>query len=305
MRDFFVGLFGAVIGVMLSILLRLDGVGYWICLIASMYFCFYLFSNKNLAKQKIETDYGFKRLPISYRATVRIKMNPKALFGDRFKNGNEENKFILKLMNDPDLELDKDLSFFARVFGYTLICDENTGLSLIYDDMDKRFIDEIEEYGSFLECNAEVLKNKYNIESPLVNSSLVLDNGSIGRIDKIAPFGGMDGEPLSAIPIDAIIDALLRLSVYWGNPMNAIKRFPDTLQKYLDEHKIIYDTSNVDDLGMGIKFEDKELDKKYAGKIKKYTGMEIYDEKLYCHQFIGQHLIVSIAVKFGEKKAFV
>lgn len=305
MRDLFLGVFGVSFGVILAVLLKLEGVSYFICVVGSMFVCAYLFSNKNFNKCKVKSEYGFIRPAMAYKVDLHIRVNPKAIFGEDFKEDADGLRRIQKIIEDPEIEVDKERSFLGNYYHFTLIRDELSGLSLIYDVNDKIFIDEIAIYGSFLSCNATKFKQKYSIESSLVNSSLVIEDCAIGYRDKIAPFAGMD-KPLSyGIPTDMIIEALTRLKVYWGNPMYAVKKFNKELQEYLDKEKIKYDTSNVDDLGIGIEFQGKGMDKKYALRIKKHTGLELYDEKLYSHTFEGKHIIASIAVKFMDKTEFV
>ena len=305
MRNFLIAAFGVVFGTMLAVLMKLNGIGYWACIIVSVFVCSYIFSGLNLNKRRIKTEYGFTRPPIAYKVELSIKVNPKAIFGEDYKENSEGYRLIEKILKDPEIEVDKEDSFLGNSYHFTFVRDELSGLSLIYDSTNKIFIDEIEIYGSFLSCNAEKLKQKYHIENSLINTQLVLEDCAVGHPDKFAPLSGMD-KPLSqGIPTDMIIEALTRLSVYWGNPMNAVKKFNKELQEYLDKEKIRYDTSSVNDFGIGVEFKGKEIDKKYARNIKKYTGLEIYDEKLYRHIFESKHVIASIAIKFMDKIEFV
>jgi len=305
MRNFLVVAFGVVFGVILAVLLKLDGLAYWVCLIVSMFIIQYIFSGANLSKQKIKTEYGFIRPAMAYKVNLSIEVNPKAILGESFKEGSEGYHFIEKILNDPQIEADREDSFLGKVFNFTLIRDEISGLAVIYDCNNKEFIDEIQIYGYFLRCNAEKLKQKYNIESSLINTHLVLEDCALGYTDKWAPLAGMDKPVSHGIPTDMIIEALNRLKVYWGNPMMAIKKFNKTLQEYLDKEKIEYDTSNIQDFGIGTTFQGKEMDKKYARLIKKHTGLEVYDEHLNYHLFKGEHVIASIAIKFMDKMEFV
>ena len=72
-------------------------------------------------------------------------------------------RFIEKLYNDKSLEVDKEYSLLGRVFCYTIIRDEHTGLDLIFNETEKGFEDEIEVRSQLLSCNADKLKENYGL----------------------------------------------------------------------------------------------------------------------------------------------
>ena len=86
--------------------------------------------------------------------------------------------------------------------------------------------------------------------------------------------------------------------------MYAVKRFPPELQVKLDTYKVKYATFDTEHYGEGIDFQGNEFSKRFARKIKRKAGVEIYDEKLRHHYFTTEHMTVGINIKFMDEPRF-
>ena len=87
MRDFLISAFGAVIGILVATIFRLNNTFvYLACVLIFVYLSSYLFSSRIQSKQPIETGYdGYKRPPIAYKVDLYISANPKSIFNVEYK----------------------------------------------------------------------------------------------------------------------------------------------------------------------------------------------------------------------------
>jgi hypothetical protein len=300
----FVGFFGGIfIGSFISNILSLSKTDSLVAMFIGAFLGVVIIS-RNSGFRRIVTFPNFKRRPFVYRVRLTMEVNAEGFIDKKFDKDTDLMRFIEKLYNDKSLEVDKEYSLLGRVFCYTIIRDEHTGLDLIFNETEKGFEDEIEVRSQLLSCNADKLKENYGLSGEYWNTNFAMSESALGFPDKYAPGASGVENPISQIPTEAIISTLTRLKIYWGDPMYAVKKFPPELQKALDENKVKYETWDNEDYGIGVEFAAKEMDKKIARKIQRKTCFEIYDEKLRTHIFSTKYLTVSLNIKFMDDPYF-
>jgi hypothetical protein len=203
-----------------------------------------------------------------------------------------------KMMNDPELEIDKQRSLFGKSFGYQIFIDENSGLILAWSDALQRFVDELIIRGDIFEGNIEKLKEKYLLDSHTFENDIELTPDQIGHIDRTLPIDWRVTEQttIARIPYHSIVRSLLLLKRLNCDPMGCgILKFPDKIQNLLTKHATQYQQKNR----WGSEFGEA-INDKYFRKIRA-AGFELSSDIVDYHTFRNKYYSLLISVKFFDK----
>lgn len=195
--------------------------------------------------------------------------------------------FFAKMMDDSELEIDKEQSLLNKEFHYTIFEDEASGMSQVWSHLDKSFVDDMDVVGNIVSGNIEKIQEKYKVKKGILNArALIIRPWEIGYAHEVIPDIDMDRDRiLSQIPYGETLHHLKKLHAAWGGAMKGILKFPDKLQKEFDKYGVKYETWDNQDWGTGLEFEGKPLEPKYAKDVKAKSGFEISDDTMRSHGF--------------------
>ena len=282
-------------GVAIVVGLFRDGYTGWATFITSIAFI-YIFDKLNARNRTT------KKLS-AYRIKLNVCPNWEEIIPITPKEGIiKTGRIIHRILEDPELEIDKDSSLYGKEFSFIIFTDEATGVTQIWSNQYKTFVDEFEIYGAVISGNTERLQQKYNVKEEDLNSRrLIINPWEIGYAHESLPEVSIDRDKiLSQIPFGLIIEHLTNLHVVWGNAMKGILKFPKELQEEFDKYGVNYETWDNQDWGAGIEFEGKPLESKYAKHVKK-AGFEISDDVMRSHGFSTKHYTIYINIEFFDR----
>jgi hypothetical protein len=249
-------------------------------------------------KKIVYTHGGVKlfrpRSPLCYRIILNIEANPEGFIKKIPQKYTSAWEFLQHLYDDPKLEVNRNTSLLGNSFIFTIYRDENSGMELIYDQTRRQFVDDIEVWRSLIDCNRNILKNKYGLSGKLWDyRGLIMRESEIGHPDPYAPREYQHvSDRLALIPTESIVASLTSIKNYW-QAMCAIKAFPLKLQNIMDEYKVKYVLP--DDIDV----RDAELPpKKHQRTIKRNTGFELYNREIGAHTFATEYMYVSMNIEF-------
>ena len=241
-----------------------------------------------------------KKLP-AYR--IRLNVCPKweAIIPITLRdNIVSTDNIIHRILNDPELEIDKDQSLYGKEFSYTVFTDEATGVTQIWSNQYKTFMDEFEIFGHVIDGNIKKIQQKYNIKDEDINNrGLIIKPWEMGYAHQWVPDVSMD-RVLSEIPYGLIIEHLKNLHAVWGNAMKGILKFPEELQNEFEKSGVKYETWDVQDWGTGNGFQGKPFEPKYAKHVKK-SGFEISDDTMRSHGFSTKYYSIYVNIEFFDR----
>ncbi|HOY10181.1 MAG TPA: hypothetical protein PLB05_08925, partial [Candidatus Omnitrophota bacterium] len=149
--------------------------------------------------------------------------------------------FFAKMMDAPELEIDKEQSLLNKEFHYTIFEDEASGMSQVWSHLDKSFVDDMDVFGDIISGNIDKIQEKYKVKEGILNNldTFVIRPYEIGYSPEVIPYGKHYlYRTLSQIPLDSILHHLKILNAAWGEDMRGILKFPDKLQKAFDDNGV-------------------------------------------------------------------
>lgn len=270
----------------------------WLKIILAIALAWIIIAQNQLAEfvQKQVVKVADERLP-AYRVTVWINPNWQEIVKHLLpesSNAEETNKLMKE-------ELDKayqvEDSLLRRKFSFVEFCDNVSGMSQIWSEGHKTFVDEMEDSGYFFGFDPKLgnrnrqadkkrdydLTNRFVIRPEFVGFHTVLPDGEV-----------MEDCKLAKIPYGDIISFFVHdaRNKTMAGEMEAVKTFPPKLAAKLKENGVVYDIEsyNHEDYGTGTKF-NKE-------KVYKFDdGSEFYDQRMSYHLFKTKYYEIGITIK--------
>ncbi len=242
-----------------------------------------------LPKQNIKQHLCYK---------LRIRITPKweEIVPHVPKDVKYPEQFWKKVVDDTELGINKEYSLIGKSFSYTVFVNESSGMKQFYNNDTKTFDDKLEISGEIFNIdNPKKLTEKYGIPENISNIELEITPDGIGKLtrDSILPYYTevKEGNYLSIVPFYEIVNHLKKLFFVWGSPMSGILKFPDELQKQLDEHKIKYETRDfIDTFGEWYGQKNSEEAQKHTQK----AGFILSNDRMSWHTFSAKHFEVSL-----------
>jgi hypothetical protein len=236
---------------------------------------------------------------LCYKLKIRIAPKWEEIVPYVPKGVKYPEKFWDKIMNDQELEIDREYSLIGKSFSFTIFVDELSGMRQIYSNDTKCFEDKVEVSGHiFAVNNQEKLIEKYGIPKNVSETELEITPEGVGRLtrDKILPYYSEveKGDNLSIVPFYEIVSHLKKLFFVWGSPMSGVLKFPDELQKSLDKFKIKYETRNYREV-LGEWYGSPISEK--AQKHTKKAGFILSNDPMLWHTFSTKHFEVSLNIE--------
>jgi len=239
-----------------------------------------------------------------YRLRVNISPNWQALLGVKPEERvSDYSADYRKMMKDEKFEFEGKHSLLGKSFSYVVFVDERSGMKQIYDNIEKCFVNDLEVVGrliEYLECDdTEKIVQKHGYSEDVLHQEIEVSPYGLSkyRRDNIMPWYKGDekeGDHLSAIPFYDIVKGLRKLFKDRGNPMCGILKFPNEIQKSMDEHKVKYLTRDFHDAHGEYygKPQSKEADKRTMK-----AGFKFSNDRMLWHTFDTEYLQVSINLK--------
>lgn len=205
--------------------------------------------------------------------------------------------FFAKMMDDPELEIDKEQSLLNKKFHYTIFEDEASGMSQVWSHLDKSFVDDMDVFGDIISGNIDKIQEKYKVKKGILNNldTFVIRPYEIGYACDLIPFYiyRCIDRTLSQIPLDSILHHLKKLHTAYGEDMRGILKFPDELQKAFDDRGVKYETWDT----YRAEFEGKPLEPEFAKHVKEKSGFEISHDTMHNHVFSTEYYYIQINIK--------
>ena len=234
----------------------------------------------------------------SYRARIWIYPDwyeiIKHLF-PKLKDTGEINKFVEEQLKRCS---ESKNSLVHKIFGFVEFYDGVSGMTQIWSETHKTFVDEMENRGYIFDYDKWV--DEYNKhrdkkeEKYKITDHLVIRPEFIG-FHTILPDGEvLDDCKLGTIPYGEIISFFIeaRKRDIIGGEMKAVKTFPPKLAEELKKNGAEYNIEdyNHEDYGCGGEFK--------KDKVMKFDdGAEFYDQKMKYHSFKTKYDSVGIEIE--------
>ena len=254
----------------------------------------------NMTGEKLRPEEKVKDQPLCYK--ISLGVHPK--WEELLPKIQEEYKQLLdyKIYNDPELEIDQESSLLHKHFSYVIFKDDFSGLTQIWSNYEKTFVDDMELRGQILVGNMSKISEKYKCQTDKLSDYLVITPGYIGYPSKWAPDLSVGAEDMiTQIPYSNIIYELRKLQIVYGGvrgvAMHGILKFPESLQKEFDKHQVVYETCAKEDWGTGIGFQGKPAT--YASS--KNIGFVISEDIMRSHVFSNKYYSIWIRIEFFDK----
>ncbi len=257
-----------------------------------------IISHNQLAKfvEKEVVKIADERLP-SYR--LRVWIYPdwyeilKHLF-PKLRDTDEINKFVEEQLKKCS---ESKNSLVHKNFGFVEFYDGISGVTQIWSEMHKTFVDEMEIRGYIFDYDKwvdEYNKQKEEKQEYKITDHFVIRPEFIG-FHTILPDGEvLDNCKLATIPYSDIISFFVeaRKRDIIGGEMKAVKTFPPKLAKKLKKSGVKYDIENYnyEDYGTGVEFKKDKV-------IKFDDGAEFYNQKMKYHSFKTKYYSISIEIE--------
>lgn len=235
------------VGVVLTVNLIHSGHIMWASIIIILVFIALVHDLKerlgNIEANLKSTEDKLKQ-PLCYK--IRLDVSPKWV---EILSEHKYSALFEKLFADTELEINKETSLIYKNFKYTIFIDDASGLTQIWSDYHKEFLDNYDISGRIIEIdnflgNHEKIKERYNIEyGDDLTGWIIFSPSRIGYCHKYLELPTIDkNRILSQIPYESIIESLKKEHICGGNFMT------EDLKKKLDENNVQYETWNKDDV---------------------------------------------------------
>lgn len=181
--------------------------------------------------------------PVSYRLRVSIYVDWINLIIHFFPELRDESSawdFVEKLMNDTELNIDKEKSLFGKAFEFTQFYDDVSGLTQIWSCYYNNFVRDLLIVGAVFE--AGFLKFRKKFPNNKIAAGIEIKPEYIG-FRSILPDGAVvDGDKISQIPFWEIIWFFTKTyrKVRYDTSDYEVKKFPQSLQEQFDKYLVKY-----------------------------------------------------------------
>lgn len=214
--------------------------------------------------------------PLSYQINLLLEPNWRKIatwLFPQFKTEKEAGEYLSKLINK--YKVDQNISLYLNQFGFVEFYDAVSGLNPIWSNRSRSFVPHLETSGWFL------IDEDGKIENELASKNRDGAERSLGLSISPHRIATDDGEVISKIPYDDIINLLVQIQKETGLAHREIKKFPENFRKIFDENNISYEA----DFDIYTRRESNADPAKHDLALLNKIGVEMSDQTVEAHVF--------------------
>lgn len=192
----------------------------------------------------------------------------------------ETHEFVIEFIKK--FKIDKDASLYNKPgFSFVEFRDGVSGLNPIWSDRWKEFVSDLEIRGYFL-----VDKEGESELTPKGGGGMHISPNYIQT---------QDGETISSMPFDDIVNLFVQIEKETGTAHYQVKKFPEKFQDVFDKQDIVYEPdfhiyTSLNHLGKSIVKSDSAWFKE--------SGMELYEQTVEAHIFKTPYFEIKFNFRF-------